>query len=244
MAMNLMESVNHAMSVAGNLWESAVNFGDFPWYVRFPAMLIAAALSAALIVTLAKALLYAVVEGTGRAKDWTHNASVALARLLVESGANFLEGIGNLALLALRMLWMPARMALDEMLGVMGRVQKRIELEMEMRKVWRDQYRERFTTFREFRAAFENGMNDDAAHEDKHREEPKFDEEEVRIDSFSDACRILKLPEDGSFTKALLEANFRKLMMSAHPDRGGSAHAAAALNRAREIVCQEKGWKS
>lgn len=243
MAMNLMEHANHAMSVAGNLWESAASW-PLSWYTKIPVMLIAAALGAALLVTVAKALMYATVEGVQRAKEWTHNASVALARVIVESGAGFLEGIGNLAVLVLRVLWMPARMALDEMLGVMGRVQKRIELEMEMRKIWRDQYRERFTTFREFRAAFENGMNDDAAHDDNRREEPKFDEEEDRIDSFAAACSILKLPEDGSFTKAQLEASFRKLMMQAHPDRGGSAQAAAALNRARDIVCQEKGWKS
>lgn len=244
MAMNLMEHANHAISVAGNLWESAVSLGDFPWYVRFPAMLVAAALGTALIVTAAKAIRYAIVDGTERAKKWTQDASVILGQRIVESSANCLEGIGYLALLALRLLWMPARMILDEALGWLAVVQKRVELELRVRKEWRDHHRKEFASFREFRAAFENGQSGDAGHDGAHREEPKFEEEE-RLDPFVGACRLLGLKENGSFTKAEMEARYRKLMMAAHPDRnGGDSKRATALNVARQVILSTKGWKA
>jgi hypothetical protein len=47
------------------------------------------------------------------------------------------------------------------------------------------------------------------------------------------------LQVDRKATRSIIEAKFRELARSRHPDRGGSDHAMAELNRARDQALQE-----
>jgi hypothetical protein len=94
------------------------------------------------------------------------------------------------------------------------------------------QVRDQFASFEEFRRAFEGGG------EQQQQEQPAPEE-----DRFTKACRLLGLPEDGSFTQAQFKTRYRERMKTAHPDANGSSALAAELNQARDLIKSRKGWK-
>ena len=107
---------------------------------------------------------------------------------------------------------------------------------------WRREFRDQFPTFREFLEAFEGGG--------KRREEPRFDNEarggerppsDTQEAAFVAACRLFGLTEAG-FTEEQLNARYRTLIRTMHPDKGGNNERAAALNAARDFIKQRKGW--
>jgi DnaJ domain len=55
----------------------------------------------------------------------------------------------------------------------------------------------------------------------------------------ADWWEVLKLPRDAS--RADIETRFRELARERHPDRGGSDHQMAELNRARSEALKERG---
>lgn len=119
---------------------------------------------------------------------------------------------------------------------------------------WRREFRDQFPTFQEFLEAFEGGG--------KRREEPRFRDEphtggreQGRRDqdqprpppdpqraAFIAACRLLGMPESGEFTLKELTARYRTLISKAHPDRPGHSGRATAINVARDLIKQRKGW--
>lgn len=57
---------------------------------------------------------------------------------------------------------------------------------------------------------------------------------------FQDALTLLGLGPN--FTQADLKRAFKRAMLQAHPDRGGSADQAVAVNVARDLINAEMGW--
>ena len=107
---------------------------------------------------------------------------------------------------------------------------------------WRREFRDQFPTFGEFLEAFEGGG--------KRREEPQFDSEaqggerappDTQETTFVAACRLFGLAESG-FAAEQLNARYRALIRTMHPDKGGNNERAAALNAARDFIKQRKGW--
>jgi len=68
-------------------------------------------------------------------------------------------------------------------------------------------------------------------------EDTEVDEE----DSYEEALILLGLQEDCS-QKEFIRA-FRSAMAQAHPDKGGTHEQALAINKARKIVKNHKGWR-
>lgn len=58
--------------------------------------------------------------------------------------------------------------------------------------------------------------------------------------SYEHALAILNLPPE--FTRTAFDRAYRRAMMKAHPDRGGSTAHAQALNAARDLVKTRNGW--
>lgn len=57
---------------------------------------------------------------------------------------------------------------------------------------------------------------------------------------FEAALRLLGLPAD--YTRSALNAAFKKAILKAHPDTGGSVAQAQAVNAARDILLRRRGW--
>ena len=57
---------------------------------------------------------------------------------------------------------------------------------------------------------------------------------------YEDAIAIFGLEDD--FSERTFRKIFRKRMMGVHPDRGGCAQSALAVNQARDIINDYKGW--
>lgn len=130
-----------------------------------------------------------------------------------------------------------------------------------LRLLWEEEYRDQFATFEEFFEAFARGGK---PREDE-RQEPRFDDaprqppppkrepprprpsppppppDPKRL-AFVAACRLMGVPESGEFTPQFLNVRYRALISAAHPDRGGNAQRAAAINAARDLIRTRKGW--
>jgi hypothetical protein len=130
-----------------------------------------------------------------------------------------------------------------------------------LRLLWEEEYRDEFPRFEDFLEAFARGGK---AREDE-RQEPRFDEapspkpppkrdpprprpsppppppDPKRL-AFIAACRLMGVPESGEFTPQFLNVRYRALISTAHPDRGGNAQRAAAINAARDLIKARKGW--
>lgn len=132
-----------------------------------------------------------------------------------------------------------------------------------LKALWREEFREHFETFAAFREAFER--TDTRRRPPPGSARPKPDPPCTDMPprprpqpppppprkpppdpaqaAFATACRMFGLPESG-FTLDQLTKRYRACMHAAHPDRGGNHQRAAALNAARDLIKQRKGWTS
>ncbi|WP_079365516.1 hypothetical protein [Hydrogenophaga sp. H7] len=129
-----------------------------------------------------------------------------------------------------------------------------------LRLLWEEEYRDQFPRFEDFLEAFARGGKP----REEERQEPPFDEaprakpppkrdpprprpspppppDPKRL-AFAAACRLMGVPESGEFTPQFLNVRYRALISAAHPDRGGNAQRAAAINAARDLIKTRKGW--
>lgn len=63
----------------------------------------------------------------------------------------------------------------------------------------------------------------------------------ARVDGWNAACKLLGLPKAG-FTKQELTRAYRKAILAAHPDLGGTHAHAKSINVARDLIRAHKGW--
>lgn len=82
----------------------------------------------------------------------------------------------------------------------------------------------------------------------KKREEANRQQQQQRqhrqttTDAYTEALILLGLQED--FTQKSFKKAYRRAIMSAHPDRGGTKEKAQAVNKARDLINKRKGWKA
>lgn len=235
----------------------------FPWVPEWLRILITlallglglivgvAALRASLIV--AEVVSVAAWKGAQRLTVWL---SDLLIRLLLGSGV-----VLTAALLT------TARVCGQAAARLCGRAFAPLALWFEsmrqrekLRLLWEEEYRDQFPRFEDFLEAFARGGKP----REEERQEPRFDEApsakpppkrdpprprpspppppDPKRRAFVAACRLMGVPESGEFTPQFLNVRYRALISAAHPDRGGNAQRAAAINAARDLIKTRKGW--
>jgi hypothetical protein len=207
------------------------SLGTLPTIVQWPILLILWGMSYAVvigigrgIVTFAEQLRPHVIAFTAQLGDLTARVLVAV----VIGGPKLLaQGIA-LATYPLRLL---CESAFEKALVRIGQRLQSWREEQELRRLWNEEFREEFRTFREFKQHFQAGAQEQT-------EEPA----PPKADPFIAACRILGLPENGAFTAAELRKKYLTLMKGVHPDAGGSNALAAEINAACTYIRERNGW--
>jgi hypothetical protein len=236
---------------------------EFPWVPEWLRILLTlallglglvvavAALRAALIV--AEVVSVAVWKGAQRLTVWL---SDLLITLLLGSAAILVAALQTTARSGGRAVAGLSARAFAPLAVWFESIRQRERL----RQLWEEEYRDQFATFEEFLEAFARGGKPRA----EERQEPRFDEAppgptpkreppqprpsppppppDPRRQAFIAACCLLGVPESGAFTPQFLGVRYRALISAAHPDRGGNAQRAAAINAARDLIKQAKGW--
>lgn len=199
--------------------------------VRWPIELIVWAVSIAVVIGVARGtaifaeqLFPYVVAFVGGLEKLT---AKLLAAALISGPTLLAQGVALLTY-PLRLLFESAFEKAQ--VGIGARLQSWRE-EQELRRLWKEEFREEFRTFREFKQHFQAGAQEKA-------EEPA----PPKADPFIAACRILGLPETGTFTAAEMKKKYLTLMKGVHPDAGGSNALAAEINAACTFIRERKGW--
>lgn len=165
-------------------------------------------------------------------------ASVLTA--LFFGGEKFVTKLLGLLLIPLRWL---GEAAWDGFQARFGLLLQRWREEQELRRLYREEFRGEFRSFREFKRHFESGGQDSAGSEQKSGNESAQREREApKADPFAAACRLLGLSENGAFSQAELKERFRTLMKGIHPDVAGPNELAIQVNTACTLIRKRKGW--
>ena len=203
------------------------------------------------------ALSYVVIAGIFR-------GLAIFAERLFQSAVNAIEAIGNaigngltlgfygsgrLALGAVTLALHPPRV-LAELVWDQGRTQLDLLLQgwrekQEMRRLYREEFRGEFRSYRDFERHFDNPGGFDAGQEQPEPEfrfDPGRKPDPPKPDAFTEACRLFGLPENGTFTQAQFKKAYHVMMRRAHPDAGGSNAFAAQINMANTLIKSRKGW--
>jgi IS5 family transposase len=77
-------------------------------------------------------------------------------------------------------------------------------------------------------------------HEQRHEQRQQHHQTAAPPGPYEQALMLLGLGDD--LTRASFEAAYRRAMMKAHPDRGGTKEWAQALNAARRVIRLRHGW--
>ncbi|MGE0061417.1 MAG: hypothetical protein AB7T86_04990 [Xanthobacteraceae bacterium] len=109
-------------------------------------------------------------------------------------------------------------------------LQAALAQERALRRAYREEFKNSYTSYRAFRAAFnaKGAEQGDAT---------------TAADPFSAACAALGLREDGRFSHDEFKAQYRAVMKAIHPDVAGANDKAASINGAAAVIKQRKNWK-
>lgn len=219
---------------------SAISF--LPWWIGLP--LLAGGCILTLIVGFAAFRALAIVAerawlGACRLADSMTGLFVNVTMCAFAGCVGLLQMLANLLLWPLTFLWEHTAVRAHNVLALKAELFRQRQ---QLWHQWRREFRDQFPTFQEFLEAFEGGG--------KRREEPQFDSEaqggerappDTQEAAFVAACRLFGLAGSG-FTVEQLNARYRALIRTMHPDKGGNNQRAAALNAARDFIKQRKGW--
>lgn len=213
------------------------------WWIELPV--VAAALFAGymLLAAIGRAILMIVDQLMRWAIQFIHWFSSLLSSGIIAG----LRAIGWGVMFVLQLLFRPFLWAYWEIKalisGLLGDLQARLDEQKDLRRLWEEEYRDQYRTFKEFKTAF----NSDQGPGPKERQEPHFGGPEFEKprdppDPLIEACRLFGLPENGNFTQQDLKAKYRQFIHAAHPDRGGSEYLAGQINDARKLIEKKRGW--
>lgn len=236
---------------------------EFPWVPEWLRILLTLTLLAVGLIVAVAALRAALVvaEVVGVA-GWSgaQRLTVWLSDLFIKFVLGCVAVLGAALLTAARALWWMARSLAARAFAPMAVWFETLRQRERLRQLWEEEYRDQFPRFEDFLEAFARGGK---PREDE-RQEPRFDEApqpqrkreppqprpspppppppDPRRLAFVAACRLMGVPESGEFTPQYLNVRYRALISAAHPDRGGNAQRAAAINAARDLIKSRKGW--
>lgn len=200
-------------------------------WLKVPVLFVLWALSFVVVGGIALgvlALLYqaaiASLNGMARVADGVTWAGHGLGR----AGGVALGFVGY----PLCLLWQEGTTRLGNRLAL---VQERLRQAVELRRLYREEFGDEFANFADFKKAFEEKTRQDEARQEYRQGRSN--------DPFVEACRLLGLPEDGSFAQADLKARYRALIRGVHPDVAGDNGVAAEINAAYGFINKFKGWR-
>lgn len=206
-------------------------------WLKVPVLFVLWALSFVVVGGIALgvlALLYqgaiASLNGMALLADGVTRAGHGLGR----AGGVALAFVGH----PLRLLWQEGTARLGNRLAL---VQERLRQAVELRRLYREEFADQFANFADFKNAFEEKARQDEARQE-YRQERQGPQGRSN-DPFVQACRLLGLPEDGSFTQADLKARYRALIRGVHPDVAGDNGVASEINAAYGFINKFKGWR-
>lgn len=228
--------------MGSEMWDWVLSVGPAYQIGIALAALVAAMAAVVLVVILLRALALAA----GRAYENTMNAIPEYAETVADLICSAAGGLAREAGALLGMgLWLAlypftaaGSLAWEATARVVDRWAQARERERELKALWKECYRDEFRSFRAFRRFFENDGVD--------KDDPRPDEDAPKTaeEVFAQACALLGLPADGSFTKKQMDERYRELVQRYHPDKpGGSNEMTARLNAARETIRNMKGWR-
>jgi hypothetical protein len=212
-----------------------------PGLIRWPVVFILWGASVVLILGMLAGLVDFGMRALARivnAIEWIAALTAAGLNAAVFGSVSLMKSLFGLALHPVRCL---CEWGWDRGQTFIGlRLQKWRE-EQELRRLYHE-FRGGYRSFREFRRDFEGGgAKSQAKPESGPRPEPPK-QEPPKPDPFAAACRLLGLPENGSFTAADLKTRYRALMKGLHPDIAGPNELAVQINAACTLIRTRKGW--
>jgi hypothetical protein len=161
----------------------------------------------------------ALMRGLGKARAWALRNGAAIARLLGLAILWLAQILGEL-------LW-------DAYATKVIRLAEWRHEQHELRRIYREEYADRFPSYRaflRFYRAIENGDDPNA----------QQDERQHAADPVEAAIRLLGLT--GNFTRDDLKRRFRTLIKGIHPDVVGPNELATQLINAYTLINERKGW--
>ena len=165
----------------------------------------------------------ALLRGLGKVKAWALQTGGAIARLLGLAMLWLAQVLGEL-------LW-------DAYATQLVRLTEWRYEQRELRRIYREEFAERFPSYRaflRFYRAIENG--DDPGTRRDERQHPT----QAATDPVEAAIRLLGLRE--GFTRDDLKQRFRTLVKGIHPDMVGPNELATQLINAYTLINERKGW--
>lgn len=117
----------------------------------------------------------------------------------------------------------------------------------ELRRLY-EEVKDDYNSFEDFLRDFESGGEQARQSENDRQEQQRRQKERDKPvpsprDPFKEACVLLGLAPDGSFTQAEFKQRYTAMMKAVHPDILGQNGIAAQVNEARITIKQRKGWQ-
>lgn len=208
----------------------------FMW-VEDIAILIVCVVVYGLLQGFVTALLYLlslILEFVQYLAGTAERATERLLTALIESGAQ----------IAMMLMRLPALVFIYSGRWIYNKaiapVVERRRQRAELRKLY-EQVKGSYKSFEDFLRDFERGADDDSADEES---EPQPEQpRQPPPDPFIEACKLLGLPTDGTFSEAELKQRYSAMMKAVHPDVFGPNTIASQVNQARDIIRKRKGWQ-
>ena len=238
--------VLHALGLAGfAVWLEAVS-----GLIRWPILLAMWGVSFVALLGIARGVISFTCRLVPAALSLAERIGALIADLLAKlvfGGAALATGMLKLALYPVRCGYEALR---DRVQAQCGLYLQNWREEQELRRLYRDEFRDEFRTFREFKRQFREGAaaagntgRDTGSTGGEQQQQQKQDEAPAATsDPFAAACRLLGLAEAGNFTAAELKTRYRALMKGVHPDVAGPNGLATQINAANSLIKKRKGW--
>lgn len=221
------------------------SFSGWPWWAKLLGGAVVLYAGYLVLVAIAQAASVVAEQIYIWAQDFVHWLSETISRGVLSA----FKGIGRGLLFLLKALAWPIVLLWDRVCaaaaGVVDRMTGRLQQDQELRRLWKEEYRDQYKTFREFKEAFNNHGQEtagDGERGDGERREPGFSDPGRSDDPFIEACRLLELPEDGDFSEVDLKRRHGRLVSALHPDKGGSNVLMMQINVARDLIKARRGW--
>lgn len=193
------------------------------------------------LVALGYLLFKGISAAAVRLWDAVHQLTIRIAYIC----CRLVSSTVGLVVLPLQLF---ADFARNTVISLARRVTRPLTEAQELHRIYREEYRDQFRSFWEFKAAFDaaNGKGRKAnasagTNDGGQRKRSKSGNGAGNApDAFAQAMRLFGLP--ANFSREDLKRRYRELIRKAHPDAGGSHAKASAINRAHNLIKKRKGW--
>lgn len=220
------------MSILSAFWSLTTGL---PWWLQIPVIVVVGGFLVALAAGVLRALYIVTEVGITAGHRFAMWSSERMANAAIRAGdlaAALLAAVWALALWPFTAAFSALRV---QAVLLIDRLQTRWDADHDLRRQYKAEFREQFSSFAEFKRAFH-----EAQRQEEERKAPR--RPASGSDAFADAVSLFDLPRDGSFTRAAFDAAYRAAMKAVHPDRTGLNGLAVQVNQAAQTIKMRKGW--